>query len=523
MARHCTLALGVCLMLAGCAKNGGPMDFMAPPPPPDVAYVSPDGGDLADGTENAPFASLRRALETDRSRIVLFPGRYAEPDIVVSRAVQIEGPTVGKAVLDGHLFIAASQVTIRRLDITNGLALHLVHDVEVQSATIAAGAHDDALSVVSSRAQFRNLWLTCGEQTCVQTTGSTAAFNRIEAWARPDSKRIIRVETSSVVIQNLYAEGGSNSQLQASAQSTLQVRGATLAHSLGNGLVALKDSKVHAYRVTVVRPSSFALLVQKSEVTVQDSHFDAGGALTVGVTGGRLQIRSSTITAAVEGALSLSQNSGRSAQVTLRGGVIDHGAYDGVLVTGGRLQAFGTHFRGSGPPSDHGDAIVAHGVGAELELRGIQIVGPAGFGVVVNADATAIINGTITEPGRGGVLIDDVAVQAIVLRDLVVSGCRNGSGVTAWNTPDVQVQGGSVTGCDEAGYLAGQSTTMTIRGARAIGNREYGFAAFGGSLVRLQDSAASGSRWSTFASCGDGARIEIDDNVELTGQSVTCP
>lgn len=523
MDRHCTLTLAVCLLLGGCAKNGGPMDFMAPPPPPNVAYVSPDGGDRADGTEDAPFASLKRALATDRPRIVLLPGRYPEPETVVSRAVQIEGSASGKAVLDGHLFIAASQVTIRRLDITNGLALHLVRDVEVHTATITAGAQDDAVSIVSSHAQLRDLWLSCGEETCVQATGATVALSGIEALGRPGTKRIIRIETSSVVLEELYAEGGSTAQLQASTQSSLHVRGATLAHSRGNGLVAVKDSEVLAQNLVVVRPGGFALLVQKSEVTVEDCHFDAGGNLTVGVTGGALQVISSTIAGAPEGALSLSQNSGRSSQVTLRGGVIDHGAYDGALVTGGKLEAYGTRFVGSGEPSENGDAVTAHGDGAELELRGIRIVRPAGFGVIFNADATGTVSGTISEPGRGGILIDDVAVQAVHLKDLVISGCRSGSGITAWNTPDVQITGGSVRNCKEAGYLAGQSSTMTVRGAKAIDNREYGFAAFGGSLVRIEDSEAAGSRWSAFASCGDGSRIEVGDNTTLSGQSVTCP
>ena len=66
------------------------MEIITPPPKLDVAYVSPDGGDAAEGTEEAPFASLARALRTDRSKVVLLPGTFPEPQVVVSRAVRVE-------------------------------------------------------------------------------------------------------------------------------------------------------------------------------------------------------------------------------------------------------------------------------------------------------------------------------------------------------------------------------------------------------------------------------------------------
>jgi len=525
MARTRLVTLGLGLLLStACTRNGGPMEFFAPPPPPEVAYVSPDGGDLADGTEEAPFASLRRALSTTRPRIVLLPGVFPEPEVVVNRPVRIEGSQPGAATLQGHLFITSEQVQIQDLEITDGLAVHLAQDFHVQNATISASRQEDTISLVSSRGRLRDLNVTCGQQTCLQTTTATVRINGLRARPQSNSKRILRVESSSVAIVGLYAQGGDISQLQAGLRSHLSVRSATLAGSLGNGLVAVQDATVKAQDLHIVGPQRFAVLVQHAQLELRHSTIEASHDVAVGVAGGVLTVRSSTITGASAGALSLSKNAGVLAKVTLIDGVIRHRGFDGALVSGGRLTVFGTRFEGEGPPSTSGgDAIIAHGVDAELDLHGVHILRPAGFGVVFNADAIGAVGGRIIEPGRGGVLIDDVALEPVTATALHVQGCRGGSGVVALKTPSVLVQGGSVTGCSEAGYLAGGGSTVQVTGARALNNREYGFAAFGGSTLRVRSSTASGSRWSSFASCGDGARIEIGPGVVLDGPSVTCP
>ena len=116
-----------------------------------------------------------------------------------------------------------------------------------------------------------------------------------------------------------------------------------------------------------------------------------------------------------------------------------------------------------------------------------------------------------------------MAVGPVTLSGLVVTGCRAGSGVVALRSEEVIVEGGSVRGCSEAGYLSGSESTLLVRGASAIDDQEYGFAAFGGSTLTLERSRASGARWAAFASCGDGARIEVGEDVQLDGQVVTCP
>lgn len=499
------------------------MEIFAPPPPPEVAYVSPEGGDAAEGTEDAPFASLKRALSTDRPRIVLLPGRYPEPEVLVSRSVQIQGSPTGRAVLQGHLFIAASRVEVGGIDITEGLDVHLARNVTVHNATIAAGRYDDALSLVSSQVHLKNISVSCGAQTCLQTTTATVQVDNLEARGGIESQRLLRVESSSVAIFGLYAEGGNISQVQAGQGSWLHVQGATLAVARSNALVVVQGARVRARELRVQGARRFGLLVQHAQLSLHDSVIEGTDTVSVGVAGADLRVVSSTISGSPEGAISLSKNAGRLSKVTLQGGVIRHLSFDGVLVSGGRLEAVGTRFEGEGEASEHGDAIVGHGVDAQVNLRSVRILRPAGFGISLSADATGVLRGSIQAPGRGGILVEDVAVQAVQVQDMHISGCRSGSGVVVLSTPLVQVSGGSVRGCAEAGYLAGAGSTLRVEGAVAADNREYGMAAFGGSTLAVASSTVSGSRWALFASCGDGARIQVGEGVVQSGPSVTCP
>lgn len=509
---------------AGCTRNGGPMEIFTPPPPPEVAYVSPDGGDLADGTENAPFATLRRALQTDRPRIVMLPGVFPEPEVNVSRSVRIEGTVDGRAVLEGHLFISAPDVVVRRLDVTDGIATHLAAGLIVASATISAGKKDDALSLVSTRIRLEDLLLRCGPETCLQATTATVVGARIRARAVDASKRIVRVETSSATLEGLTLIGGSITQLQAERDSHVTVRSSTLSDGQGNGLAAVSKAVLEVRDTHVSGARRLSLLVNRARARVRSSRLRGTADLTAGVAGGHLVVQSSTLSASPNGTLSISANFGEPGHVELRGGVLEHLDQDGVLVSQGTLVVEGTRFEGDGRPGgDTGDAILASSPEARVEVRSAHFVRPRNFAVVFNADATGTVTATVTEPGAGGVLVDDVAIEPVVLRDLVVEGCRTGSGVVALRAPRIDVEGGRVRGCAEAGYLAGTQSNLHIRGARAIDNTEYGFAAFGGSAVHLESSRASGGRWAAFASCGDGSRIDVGDDVELEGQVATCP
>lgn len=498
------------------------MEIISPPPKLDVAYVSPDGGDAAEGTEEAPFASLARALRTDRSKVVLLPGTFPEPQVVVSRAVRIEASAPGQAILDGHLFISASEVSVAGVNVTGGVGVHLAHDVVISSATVAYGLKDDAVSVVSSEVRLVDLHLSCGPETCLQVTTSTVDVSNVVARADAGSKRVVRVESSRATVRRLMTFGGDITQLQASLHSSLRVTTATLAGSGGSGLAALQDSLLEADDVHVIAARRAGCLVQRARAQVANSTFDAQTGQGVALSGAHLTLRSSTVTPARDGALQVAGYSGQPSRLELVGGVVQHGEHSGVLVSGGLVHVDGTRFEGAGEGTDV-DAILATGLGNRVEVVRATFLRPPGFAVAVHQDALATVTATVIEPGLGGVLVDDVAVDKVFVTGMVVRGCRQGSGVVALQSPMVEVQGGRVEGCVEAGYLAGEGSGVVVRGARAVGNTQYGFAAFGGSSMSLEAVQASGSRWAAFAACGDGSQVVADAESVLEGATVLCP
>jgi hypothetical protein len=523
--RRGALSLGLAAVLgSACTRNGGPPRELLPTPPKlEVAYVSPEGGDAAEGTEAAPFATLERALRTDRPRIVLLAGTLPEAQVVVSRSVRIEAKEAGRAALDGHLFISASDVTLHGVHILGGVGVHLARGVRVESATVAFGLKDDAVSVVSSEVALSDLTLRCGPETCLQVTTSTVEVARVSGVADAGSKRVVRVEASRAALRDFVARGSGTTQLQVSLRSRLTVRTATLADAGGTALAALQDSLLDAEDVHVTGAQRAALLVQRARAEVSRSTFEAApGGLGVGLSGGVLHLSSSTVAPARDGALNLTRHAGQPAQLTLRGGVVRHGPYDGVVVGGGLVVVEGTRFEGGGAGTE-GDGILVTGEGNRVEVRRATFVDTPGFAVALHQDALGTVTATVVSPGLGGVLVEDVAVDAVRLEGLVVRGCRQGSGVVALLSPRVEVVGGRVEGCAEAGYLAGQGSGVSVQGARAVDNAQYGFAAFGGSSMDLGAVRARGSRWAAFAACGDGSRVEVDAASVLEGATVLCP
>lgn len=516
-------ALVLALALGGCAKNGEIIEAFTPPPAPDVAYVSPDGGDAADGTEDAPFASLRRALQTNRARIVLLPGTYPEPEIIVARAVRIEGTSEGRAVLDGNVFVSASDVRWSRIDVTGGFGVHLAQDVWVESASVAFGQQEDALSVVRSQVTLRDLYLTCGKETCLQATSATVTAERVRAVGTDVNKRGIRFERSTATLRDIEVQGGAITQLQASLQSDVEIRTATLAGSRGNALAVLQESQLRGEGVRVVDAARTSFLAQRAAIHLADSAFGATPHQTIAIAGGVVQLVRATIDGSADSAVSLTRNSGQIPQVLLTDCLVRLGAGDGVQVAGGALTVRDSRLVGPAERRGEGSAIVVVGQVSTATVTGTRIERPAGFGVLFTSDATGTVSATIASPGLGGVLVEDVAIEGVRLDDLVVRDCVAGSGVSAQASFDVRVRGGEVRGCGEAGYLAGRGARLFLSGVLAQDNAQYGLAAFGRSTVEVDSSTASGGRWAAFAACGDGSRIVAGADVVLRGETVLCP
>ncbi len=289
-------------------------------------FVSPDGGDRAEGTRQQPFASIARALRSPATKIVLLPGVHPEPQITIGRAVALEG--VKTASVAGHVFVSTAEVSLKNLRLLGGLAIYLSPNAQVQSATISANLQEDALSVVRSRARLVDLTLRCGSETCLGVTSATVSVSGLRAGGEP-TKRLIRVETASVSLDSLVLKGGSIAQLQASLGARVRVSRAQLQDGQGNGLVALRGASIQARQVSVHGSSKIALLAQDARIEAKDSHFASATTLAAGVAGAQVSLTNCTLLATADGALSLSRYQSRSATVTLDGGKVQHGRFPG--------------------------------------------------------------------------------------------------------------------------------------------------------------------------------------------------
>ncbi len=528
MPRRAALAcLTFLISLVGCAGASGPEEVVPPPPPPPditVHYVAPGGDDSWEGSKERPFATIAKALQQPVPKIVLLGGTFEEPEINIDKEVMIEGLDGDRSVLLGHVYLSAEGVELRRLELQRGLAVHRASAALAQ-LKVEPGDQDDAISIVSSTAQLKDVQMSCGAETCLQITTSTATVEGAIATGQVGTKRGVRVESSSVSIDRIEVRGASTTQLQASLQSYMSVQNATLLNSEGSALAALQGSTLQARSVRVEGAARFGVLLQSSAAHISSSTVAATGALTVGITGGKVTLENMRVEAGPEGTLSVTDHSRSPAEVTLRDCRVEHGARSGVLMASGRLTIAESLFVGAADPQNPTplDAITISGIDSTLTIRGTTLSQPAGFGITVTNDAGADIQARIEMPGAGGVFVDGVMAQPVVLQELVVDRCRSGSGVVVFRSQGVRLTRGQVQGCPEAGLLAGDQSAVQVVETVLSDNQSYGLAAFGGAQVQLQDTRISGSKWAVFASCGDGARVEDLGGNQLKGPVSACP
>lgn len=518
------LSLGL-LALAACSScAGGPKLEEEKPPPPrqGEAYVSPAGSDDGPGTRDRPFRTLRRALETDYATVHLLPGEHLEPELTIGRQVALRGPEDRSARVAAHVFVRAHDVTLQHLEVAGGLTAHRARRLLVESSSIAAGEREDTVSLTSSQATLRRVALSCGFETCVQVTTSTASLEGLRVRSEVATKRGVRAETSSVTASDLDIAGMGISQLQASSGARLTVRRSRLHGSQGSGLVALQDAVVQADEVEVEGAARMSLLVQGAEVRFARGRLGGTRSVTVGVAGARVELVDSWLGTSPEGALSASVHAGRPPEVSLSGGRVEHGPRDGVLIGSGRLRVQGTTFVGGAGTGEGGDAITATGLGTELEVRGARIEQSRGYGVVIVNDASGTVTATISAPRLGGILVENALAEPSRVVGSFVEDCTQGSGIMVLGS-EATIERTRVSGCFDAGLLAGQGGRATARRVEVSDNPRYGFAAFGGATLTLESSRARGSGWAAFATCGDGASIiDAGDNT-LEGATSLCP
>lgn len=523
-----SLAAAACAGSCAGSSNGGDDQPPPPPPPPTPstrAYVSLQGNDSADGSEATPFRTIGKALTTNRDEIVVGPGTYTEPELTVARSVDIVGDDSGGAILDGHLLIASGDVSVERLNVLGGVAINIADGVRVASATIAHGLKDDTVDIGSSVVTLENLSVVCGVETCVQVTTSTASIRNLSMTSTMQSKRGLRVESASVAASGVRSSTMNAAQVQAGGGSTLVLRDAVLTDSEGSGLVAIGGANVLADNLRVSGQRRFSVLSQEANVVVRGSELSRADQITVGVQGGELSIFDTIVHGSAEGAFNIGARGDNDPTVRLMRGEVRHGAWPGVLQSRGRLYVEGTRFTGdpAAPAQvETADAIASAGMDTQLVVRGATFTTPAGAGILLRQHVSATVTATITGPRTTGVVVDVARVNPIVISGRI-EDCARESGVATFDAELITVQDLLVSGCTEAGVLAGADSTLDVRRVRAIDNPGFAFAAFGGSIVRLSGSTARGSQWATFATCADGARVEDEGGNQLEGATTDCP
>ena len=487
-------------------------------------WVAPDGNDSAAGTMETPLATLRRAVALGMDIIHLKPGRYDEQEILLTRSVQIQGPTTGRALLTGHVFVSTDNIRIERVDLGGGLAAHRVQGLTIAEGRAASGVRDETLLFTNTDARLEDLEVTPGPEAGLLAVSSTLTLIRFQVRAREETERSIRIDRSVLEAKVLTAEAGTITHIQVADHSRASFEDVDIGGTEGSGLMILSSSTVTVERGRFKTSSRFGVIVQDSRARLTATEFMGATEGTVGVQGGYLQIDTSTIGPSPGGALVLSAHHDRLARVELMNTTIAHGPFDGARVSGGRLVAHESRFVGSPTDKpDAGSAAIAHGVSAHVDFVGVQVETPAGHGLVVTEDASARISGRIDKPGAGGLLIENVRVAPTVqIEHLEIDDCRTGSAIVAIDS-EMAIDDLVVRGCPEAGVLSGARSAVMIRKSRITGPGRYGFAAFGEATLTIEDVRAEDRTWATFASCAEGARVLQKGENHLTGRVIQCP
>lgn len=508
--------------LTACSGMSSSPDAL-PPKAHTTFFVAPNGDDGDDGSRDAPWKTITRALASDATRISLAAGRYPEANVEITASIELVGPGDGAAVIDGAVAAGGGTVLLSHVEVTEGVVAS-GGDLTIGDAVIAPGQAGHAIHYQGSTGLVERVEVTCGAETCIQTDTSTVRINYATLTAAETTKRALRVESSSVTAKRITASGSTIMQLQVGAKAFLHVLEATLSDAEGSALGAVGGARLVAERVEVLRAKNIGVVLSRSDVVLRDVDLGATGDLTLGIQGGNVKVIDASIARSARGVVSISNHTRRPAEVEFIGGVISHGTMSGISLGQGHAVVRGTRFLGApGTVADGGDAITASGITAHLDVTSMVSEHSAGFGVAFYNNAFGTVSATVTNPRLGGVIADTTAGAEIRVRDTVIVRCAAGSGVVALDALDVHVSTVRITGCPEGGVLAGAGARVTATGVRLTNNLQYGLAAFGAAQLEVRNSTVRGSGWSTFATCTDGARVVDGGGNDFDGPTTNCP
>ncbi|MEM7676967.1 MAG: right-handed parallel beta-helix repeat-containing protein, partial [Myxococcota bacterium] len=249
--------------------------------------------------------------------------------------------------------------------------------------------------------------------------------------------------------------------------------------------------------------------------------FGPASQQTLSISGAVVRLIDSEVDAGRYSAANLQNFESHQGRLFMTGGLVRHGDRDGFLGTGGFLSIRGTRFVGENGPAK-GHAVSLRGRRAHAKLTDVHIHQPAGVGFELADDAFGTMTGTIFRPGESGVRIEAALSHTIKLKGVKVQGCRNGSGITVLNSIDVRISDSQLTGCSEAGVLAGTRANVRIDDSVISQNARYGVAAFGGALLSVYSSTISDSPWAVFSACADRSRVVDAGSNRFNGKRGDC-
>lgn len=516
------------LGLGGCSacsssKNGASPDLGTTG---RLYFVAETGDDEAPGTRDRPFRTLSRALgATDVAQIFVSAGRYAEPELRINRAVEVIGPGAGQAELQGQVRIEAGSVSWSGVDVSGAFSARRADALVVKDLRVSGEAQLDAMLLERSTGDLTDLRVVCGSKTCLRVEGSTLSLARVEL-APPEgqrAERVLRVTSSSVSVSALSSRGGYNAQVQAEQRSTLTLKGGTLGPGTGNQLVSSSGSRVRAYDVRIPEPGQFGALAARADLRLVRAQIGSSNQICTGTQGGTLELIDSELGACSLGSVSAANFNEVTASVRMKGGVVRHGRFTGVNLAQGRVDVEGTRFEGVENFAGEGDdALLASSALAELVVRGATIQHPTGNGVGLYNGARGALRVVVRSPRVAGIWVGSSPGTQVTVRGSEVSGCRGGSGVVVFDSTGVRVETTVVSGCQEAGLIAGDNSEVVVENATFENNQQYGVAAFGASTVTVSNSVSRGSPWAVYASCGDGSRVEDAGANRFDGPTTDC-
>ncbi len=507
-------------------QNPGKSQNLADSGPLEL-YVGPGGKNVHPGTLAEPLRTITYAIEKRNAAVVhLLPGAYAEKELLITQPVKIVGDLSGSSTISGHVFINAPGVELSHIYVVEGVALNMAEDIVIDSSTIAAGAKDEALSIVSSQAQLSHLLLLGGPEAALQITTSSVSAESLEVRGQELCKYGIRIESGDLRAKNSTVSAMGVASIQVGLKAQLTLSQSLLKDAAVTGLAALSQSQVELRSTTIQNAGKIALSGQNSGIEIVSSTLTASREHTLKVLGGKTELSRSYLEASLEGAIWVDRHRQAIPKLDVIGSTISHPSRTAIVHRAGPLKIQDSYFftGKDSQVSEQNPAILSEGIDSKLDVSRSNFVSSPGSAIVLRNEAHGVVrSSTISGPGTNGILIEGQSLDPILLEDLRVQDCRQGSAVKILQSRTTVARKLHLSGCFNAGILIGEESEARVEASLASDNGKYGFAAFGGALLTLQGSQARGSKWASFASCGDNAHVVDEGANLLRGATCNCP